>query len=96
MTLLDDFEARHKLLGNQIVNAMLDRVPLSLLNRTGVSELILGVWFSLFLWSCACSNAYLGPKSRAHVPPLAFHACYTECGDPCSGEPHERYTEGCL
>lgn len=41
MTLLDDFEARYKLLGIQIVNAMLEHVPLSLLNRTGISELIL-------------------------------------------------------
>ena len=49
MTLLDDFEARYKLLGIQIVNAMLEHVPLSLLNRTGISELILAVWFSLFL-----------------------------------------------
>lgn len=41
MTLLDDFEARYKLLGIQVVNAMLEHVPLSLLNRTGISELIL-------------------------------------------------------
>lgn len=91
MTLLDDFEARYKLLGIQIVNAILEHVPLSLLNRTGISELILAVWFSLFLEPCACSNAHLGPKSRAHVPPLAFHACYTEGSDPCSGEPHRTH-----
>jgi len=41
VTLLDDFEARYKLLGIQVVNAMLERVPLSLLNRTGISELTL-------------------------------------------------------
>ncbi|KAI0253036.1 hypothetical protein BJV78DRAFT_1196075 [Lactifluus subvellereus] len=41
MTLLDDFEARYKLLGIRVVNAMLERAPLPLLNRTGVSELIL-------------------------------------------------------
>ncbi|KAH9059363.1 hypothetical protein EDB87DRAFT_1622556 [Lactarius vividus] len=41
MTLLDDFEARYKLLGIQVVNAMLEHVPPSLLNRTGISELIL-------------------------------------------------------
>ncbi|KAH9978272.1 hypothetical protein BGW80DRAFT_1202231 [Lactifluus volemus] len=41
MTLLDDFEAKYKLLGIRVVNAMLESAPLSLLNRTGVSELIL-------------------------------------------------------
>jgi len=41
MTLLDDFEARYKLLGIQVVNAMIEHAPLSLLNRTGISELIL-------------------------------------------------------
>ncbi|KAI9448511.1 hypothetical protein H4582DRAFT_94227 [Lactarius indigo] len=43
MTLLDDFEARYKLLGIQVVNAMLEHVPVSLLKRTGISELILAV-----------------------------------------------------
>jgi len=43
MTLLDDFEARYKLLGIKVVNAMLQRAPLPLLNRTGISELILAV-----------------------------------------------------
>jgi Tti2 family len=43
MTLLDDFEAMYKLLGIRVVNAMLERAPLPLLNRTGVSELILSV-----------------------------------------------------
>jgi hypothetical protein len=43
MILLDDFEARYKLLGIRVVNAMLERAPLPLLNRTGVSELILAV-----------------------------------------------------
>jgi hypothetical protein len=47
MTLLDDFEARYKLLGIHVVNAMLEHVPLSLLRRTGISELILAVWFCL-------------------------------------------------
>jgi hypothetical protein len=43
MALLDDFEAKYKLLGIQIVNTMLEHAPLTLLNRTGVSELILAV-----------------------------------------------------
>lgn len=43
MTLLDDFEAGYKLLGIQIVNAMLEYAPFPLLIRTGISELILAV-----------------------------------------------------
>jgi len=43
MTLLDDFEARYKLLGIQVVNAMLEHAPFPLLIRTGLSELILAV-----------------------------------------------------
>jgi hypothetical protein len=43
MTLLDDFEAGYKLLGIQVVNAVLEHAPFSLLNRTGISELILAV-----------------------------------------------------
>ncbi|KAI0299764.1 hypothetical protein B0F90DRAFT_1727127 [Multifurca ochricompacta] len=41
MTLLDDFEAKYKLLGIQVVNVMLEHAPPSLLSRTGISELIL-------------------------------------------------------
>ncbi|KAH9956778.1 hypothetical protein BC827DRAFT_1229193 [Russula dissimulans] len=41
MTLLDDFEARFKLLGIHVVNAMLEHAPIPLLSRTGISELIL-------------------------------------------------------
>ncbi|KAI9512928.1 hypothetical protein F5148DRAFT_972809, partial [Russula earlei] len=41
MTLLDDFEAKYKLFGIQIVNTMLEHVPIPLLTRTGISELIL-------------------------------------------------------
>ncbi|KAI0276156.1 hypothetical protein BGY98DRAFT_1090357 [Russula aff. rugulosa BPL654] len=41
MTLLDDFEARYKLLGIQVVNAMFEHAPFPLLVRTGISELIL-------------------------------------------------------
>jgi hypothetical protein len=43
MTLLDDFEARYKLLGIQVVNAVLEHAPIPLLIRTGISELILAV-----------------------------------------------------
>jgi len=41
MTLLDDFEAKFKLLGIHVVDAMLKHAPIPLLNRTGISELIL-------------------------------------------------------
>ncbi|KAI0260491.1 hypothetical protein BC834DRAFT_900075 [Gloeopeniophorella convolvens] len=41
MTLLDDFEAKYKLTGIRVINAMLERVPPSLLSRTGIAELIL-------------------------------------------------------
>jgi hypothetical protein len=43
MTLLDDFEAQYKLLGIQVVNAVLEHAPFPLLIRTGISELILAV-----------------------------------------------------
>jgi len=43
MTLLDDFEAGYKLLGIKVVSAMLEHAPYPLLNRTGISELILAV-----------------------------------------------------
>jgi hypothetical protein len=43
MTLLYDFEARYKLLGIQVVNALLEHAPFPLLIRTGISELILAV-----------------------------------------------------
>ena len=92
MTLLDDFEARYKLLGVQVVSAMLEHVPPSLLNRTGISGLILAVWFGLFLWCCADSNnAHTVPKSRTYIPPLAFHACCTAGRGPCSGESHRTH-----
>jgi hypothetical protein len=40
MTLLDDFETRYKLLGLQVVNVMLQRIPKDLLKRTGVDSLL--------------------------------------------------------
>lgn len=43
MTLVDDFEARYKLLGIQVVNAVLEHAPFPILIRTGISELILAV-----------------------------------------------------
>ncbi len=43
MTLLDDFEARYKLLGIQVVDAVLEHAPIPLLIRTGISDLILAV-----------------------------------------------------
>jgi hypothetical protein len=43
MTLLDDFEAKYKLLGIKVVKAMLEHAPLPLLDRAGISELILAV-----------------------------------------------------
>ncbi|KAJ7938279.1 hypothetical protein B0H13DRAFT_2572038 [Mycena leptocephala] len=43
MTLLDDYEARYKLMGAGITSAMLKRVPSSVLKRTGVDSLLLAV-----------------------------------------------------
>jgi len=40
MTLLDDFEAKHKLQGVFVVQEMLQRVPSDLLKRTGVDGLL--------------------------------------------------------
>jgi hypothetical protein len=40
MTLLDDYEARYKLQGVEIVSEMLQRVPKEFLKRTGVDGLI--------------------------------------------------------
>lgn len=40
MTLLDDYEARYKLRGVEIVSEMLRHVPKELLKRTGVDGLI--------------------------------------------------------
>lgn len=40
MTLLDDYEARYKLQGVEIVSEMLRRVPKELLKRTGVDGLM--------------------------------------------------------
>ncbi|KAJ7224242.1 hypothetical protein GGX14DRAFT_649117 [Mycena pura] len=41
MALLDDYEARYKLLGVNITSVMLERVPSSLLKRTGVDSLLM-------------------------------------------------------
>ncbi|KAJ6584806.1 hypothetical protein B0H19DRAFT_1106681 [Mycena capillaripes] len=41
MTLLDDYEARYKLMGVRIASAMLERVPSSVLKRTGVDSLLI-------------------------------------------------------
>jgi hypothetical protein len=43
MALLDDYEARYKLLGVQITSAMLERVPSTVLKRTGVDSLLFAV-----------------------------------------------------
>jgi hypothetical protein len=40
MTLLDDFDTRYKLLGLQVINVMLQRIPKDLLKRTGVDSLL--------------------------------------------------------
>jgi hypothetical protein len=74
MTLLDDFEARYKLLGIQVVNAMLEHAPFPLLVRTGISELILAVWFRISLWTRALSDRITTVfKPRPHVSPLAAY-----------------------
>lgn len=48
MTLLDDYEARHKLQGVEIVSEMLQQVPKVFLKRTGVDGLIRTVCAMLF------------------------------------------------
>ena len=96
MTLLDDFEARYKLLGIHVVNAMLEHVPFSLLNRTGISDLILAVWFSLFPWSCINSNALIVLKSRPRLSPLAFHSRCTARSGPCCSDSHRTHDRAWL
>ncbi|KAJ7179500.1 hypothetical protein C8R46DRAFT_1160062 [Mycena filopes] len=41
MALLDDYEARYKLIGVRITSAMLERVPSTVLKRTGVDSLLI-------------------------------------------------------
>ncbi|KAJ7265856.1 hypothetical protein B0H12DRAFT_173170 [Mycena haematopus] len=41
MALLDDYEARYKLMGVRITSTVLDRVPSSVLKRTGVDSLLM-------------------------------------------------------
>lgn len=43
MTLLDDFDARYKLQGLEVVAEMLKTVPAELLRRTGVDGLLFSV-----------------------------------------------------
>ena len=50
MTLLDDFEAKHKLQGVFVVQEMLQRVPKGLLKRTGVDGLLRQVCPSRSFW----------------------------------------------
>jgi hypothetical protein len=49
MTLLDDYQAQHKLEGVQVVSFMLYTIPKGILRRTGVDELIFTVRFPLIL-----------------------------------------------
>lgn len=48
MTLLDDYEARYKLKGVQIVSRLLEVSPSDLLRRTGIDSLLLNVSTQLF------------------------------------------------
>lgn len=46
MTLLDDYQAEHKLEGVRVISFMLHTIPQKTLLRTGVNELIFSVRFS--------------------------------------------------
>ena len=48
MTLLDDYEARYKLKGVQVVSRLLEVSPPDLLRRTGIDSLLLNVRPQLF------------------------------------------------
>lgn len=48
MTLLDDYQAEHKLEGVRVISFMLHTIPQKTLLRTGVNELIFSVRFSFF------------------------------------------------
>jgi len=48
MTLLDDYQAEHKLEGVRIVSLMLHTIPQRTLLRTGVHELIFSVFFPFY------------------------------------------------
>jgi hypothetical protein len=43
MTLLDDYQAKHKLEGVRVISFMLHTIPKNILQRTGVDELIFTV-----------------------------------------------------
>lgn len=43
MTFLDDYQAAYKLRGVKLVNCLLDKVPVPLLNRTGIGPLLFEV-----------------------------------------------------
>src|SRR6266404_6687771 len=96
MTLLDDYEGLYKLQFIQFVNAMLEHVPVSLLHRTGISELILAVWFGLFFLSYIYPNVYIVPKSRPHLPPLALHVRGSAGCNPRGGESHRTHDRAWL
>lgn len=74
MTLLDDYEAVHKLQGVHIVSQMLALIPNRLLNRTGVDSLL----YTVFRFPCMPGGKYpyrytTGPPST--VPqylPITF------------------------
>jgi Tti2 family len=59
MTLLDDYEARYKLQGVEIVSEMLRCVPKNLLKRTGVDNLIRTVRAMLVSRYTHLFNVYL-------------------------------------
>lgn len=85
MTLLDDYQAKHKLEGVHIVSIMLAGIPKETLRRTGVHELIFTVYFlapstilppSLIYFIQVpqnCPFALVG--SRNSDPPLVNYLC---------------------
>ena len=51
MTMLDDYEAKYKLRGVQLVSQLLEVSPPDLLRRTGIDSLILSVSSATFVIS---------------------------------------------
>lgn len=75
MTLLDDYQAQHKLEGVRIVSFMLHGIPKEILRRTGVDELIFTVAILFFAFllvltfvSCSVAQNMPLPSFRPRNP----------------------------
>ena len=74
MTLLDDFEASHKLEGVLVIQEMLRHVPSDILRRTGVDALFKQVGL-LYLIPMSSSDSLKVP-SGSNVPPTQSRDTY--------------------